>query len=247
MLPRHGRSWLAVLAGGTVLLTTACNQGNVRPDEKMTMPVGYTCCNFHYEKDWINDGNYAQLPMIPAGSPIRVTSYGRNLAHADIDGKPFRLGLDYGRDAETVEQWVAKLVVADDPKARLARYPTAVRQAIQNGQVMVGMSKEQVIMAVGYPLTSENPRFDAPFWRYWWSSFGEYQVHWQGDRVSRVTGDPTTVALMVAPGSAAPVAAPPAAAAVAPPDTAAAPAKTSTSKNQGGKPRGKSNANNGSK
>lgn len=209
-----------VLLAGLTLLAAGCNETSVRPtEEKPAMLSGYTCCNFHYEKDWINDGNYAQHPMIPAGTPIRVTEYGRYRAHVDIDGKPFRLGLDYGRNAETTEQWVAKLIVASDPKARLATYAGNVRQAIQNGQVMVGMTREQVIMSLGYPLTNENPRLDAPLWRYWWSSFGEYQVHWSSNRVSKLTGHPQTVTLMLAPGNAyaapAPVAAP--AATFAPP------------------------------
>src|SRR5882724_1493574 len=53
---------------------------------------GYACCDLHYEKDWINDGNYAELPMIPAGTPIEVLSYGSNRAYVKVDGKPMRLG-----------------------------------------------------------------------------------------------------------------------------------------------------------
>ena len=198
----HRRALLAVLACGAAALA-GCKVGEVKPEDQVPLISGYTCCNFHYEKDWINDGNYAQLPMIPAGSPIKVISYGSNRAQVEIEGKPYRLGHDYGREQETLEQWVRKLVVDQDPKVKLAAYPPAVRKAIQNGQIMVGMTKEQVIMAVGYPLTNENPRLDAPLWRYWWSSFGEYQVHWSGDRVGKVTGHDATVALMLAPGNAA--------------------------------------------
>ena len=34
---------------------------------------GYTCCNLHYDGDWISDANYTDLPFIPAGAPISVT------------------------------------------------------------------------------------------------------------------------------------------------------------------------------
>lgn len=206
------QKWPLLLACGMLLLAAGCKQSDTRPDEtKPALLAGYTCCNFHYEKDWINDGNYAQLPFIPAGTPIRVTEYGSHRAHVDIDGKPFRLGLDYGRTAETTEQWVAKLIVKDDPKAKLATYPAKVREAIEAGRIMLGMSKEQVIMSLGHPLTSENPRLDAPLWRYWWSSFGEYQVYWNSaGRVSKVDGHPQTVALMLLPGNATPAAAAPA-------------------------------------
>jgi hypothetical protein len=80
---------------------------------------GFACCNLHYDKDWINDGNYAELPMIAAGTPIEVVSYGRHRAYVKIDGKPMRLGHDYGRDQESLEQWVGKIVVSQDPRPRI--------------------------------------------------------------------------------------------------------------------------------
>lgn len=193
--------WILALAIGGLLV--GCKVSDTKPDEpEPALLSGYTCCNFRYEGDWINDGNYAQLPMIPAGSPIRVKSYGRYRAHVDIDGKPFRLGLDYGRNSETTEKWVAKLVTQTDPHVRLASYPPNVREAILAGKIMLGMSKEQVIMSLGYPITDENPRLDAPFWKYWWSSFGRYDVYWSGDRVSKVEAHPETLMYVLAPGHA---------------------------------------------
>lgn len=209
------RSLVALVAAAAVV-AGGCKKDEVKPDaaapapaaQAPALPAAYTCCNFHYNGDWINDGNYAQLPMIPAGTPIRLNSIDRYIAYVDIDGKKFRLGLDYGRAMETTEQWANKLIVKDDPKAKLAAYSPAVRKAIQNGQVMLGMTKEQVIMSLGYPITSENPRLDAPYWRYWWSSFGEYKIHWNGaGRVKEVTGHPETVGYMLAQGHAAPEAA----------------------------------------
>ena len=68
----------------------------VGSDGQPTFPrQGYACCDLHYDKDWINDGNYAELPMIPAGTPIEVLSYGRKRAAVKVDGKPMRLGHYY--------------------------------------------------------------------------------------------------------------------------------------------------------
>jgi hypothetical protein len=46
---------------------------------------GYTCCNLHYDRDWISDANWGNLPKIPPGTPIKVTSYGSNRAAVEID------------------------------------------------------------------------------------------------------------------------------------------------------------------
>ena len=159
---------------------------------------GFACCNLHYEKDWINDGNYAELPMIAAGTPIEVVSYGRHRAYVKIDGKPMRLGHDYGRDQETLEQWVDKIVVDEDPRPRIESYPQAVRAAIEAGKLMIGMTREQAIVSIGYPLTSENGPLDGPMWKMWRSTHGEYDLNFLPDgHLGSVTGEQEVTSVML--------------------------------------------------
>jgi len=92
--------------------------------------MGFACCTLHYEKDWISDGNYAILPSIPPGTPIKVLGYARHHAYAEINGRKMRLGHDYGREQESLDQWVHKIVVDTDPTAKIAGYPPEVQAAI---------------------------------------------------------------------------------------------------------------------
>ena len=205
------------ISGHSSLLTAAlllaffsgCKGSDTRPDDgspgaearkEAYMRSGYACCNLHYSGDWISDSNLAQLAFIPAGTPIKVKSIDGYRAYVDIDGKAMRLGHDYGRAQETTQQWVNKIVVLDDPKLKIAKFPPAVRNAIARSQLMKEMTTEQVIISVGYPQTDQNPRLDGPFWRYWWSSFGPYTVHWSANRVSRIDGHPETVNYMTYTG-----------------------------------------------
>ena len=159
---------------------------------------GFACCNLHYSKDWINDGNYAELPMISAGTPIEVVTYGKDRAYVNIEGKPMRLGHEYGRDQESLDQWVSKIVVAEDPRPRIKSYPKDVQDAIYEGKLVIGMTREQVITAIGYPLTSENVALDQPVWRMWRSTHGEYDLNFRSDgRLGSVTGDGDTTVLML--------------------------------------------------
>jgi hypothetical protein len=164
-----------------------------------TLPrQGFACCVLHYSRDWINDGNYAELPMIPAGTPVEVLSYGSNRAYVKIEGRPMRLGHDYGRDQETLQVWVGKIVVTDDPRPRIATYAPTVQAAIREGKVMVGMTREQAIAAIGYPLTSENLSLNDPVWRVWRSSHGEYQLNFGPDgRLKSITGDDSVTSLVI--------------------------------------------------
>jgi hypothetical protein len=159
---------------------------------------GYACCVLHYSRDWINDGNYAELPMIAAGTPIEVLSFGSNRAYVKVEGKPMRLGHDYGRSQETLEVWVDKIVVNDDPRPRIATYAPTVQAAIREGKVMVGMTREQAIASIGYPLTSENLSLNDPVWRIWRSSRGEYDLNFGPDgRIKTITGDDSVTSLVV--------------------------------------------------
>ncbi|QJD31409.1 hypothetical protein GNH96_10775 [Methylococcus geothermalis] len=152
--------------------------------------TGYTCCNLHFEGDWISDGNYGDEPFIAAGTPVKVYGMSGNVAYAEIGGRLMRLGHDYGRKQESLQQWVEKVVVTKDPKVRLATFPAEVQEAIRIGKMLEGMTKEQAIMAVGYPLTSDTTSLDAPVWHYWLSSFDQYQLVWDKQGKSKVSADP---------------------------------------------------------
>jgi hypothetical protein len=182
-----------------VMVSVGLSKPAPPPAGSQTLPrQGFACCVLHYSHDWINDGNYAELPMIPAGTPVEVLSYGFHRAYVKVDGKPMRLGHDYGRDQETLEAWVGKIVVNDDPRPRIATYAPPVQAAIREGKVMVGMTREQVIASIGYPLTSENVSLDAPMWRIWRSSHGEYDLNFGPDgRIKSITGDNEVTALVV--------------------------------------------------
>lgn len=172
----------------TALLALAACGSPPHRDETPWL-AGYTCCNLHYDGDWISDANYTDLPFIPAGAPISVAYPVKDSyrAYATIGGRPFRLGLDFGRPVEGAEQWVSKIVLRDDPRINNAAWSLEVRQAIAQGKIMVGMTKEQVLTAVGYPLPTKTPNLDSNVWRYWQTSSTQYDVHWENERVSQVS------------------------------------------------------------
>jgi hypothetical protein len=135
---------------------------------------------------------------VPAGKPVKLKGYGRNRLQVDVDGRAMRTGLDYGRAQETLGQFAEKLIVTDDPKAKIAKYPAEVREAIKNGQIVTGMTNEQTIIAVGYPQRDETVSLDAPVWNYWGSSFALYRVVWgKNERIKEIATDPATQARMV--------------------------------------------------
>lgn len=164
-----------------------------------SLPEGYLCCNMRTDGNWISDINYQESGkrIIPAGTPARVTGYGRYRVHVDLGGSKQAIGNDYSRDLD-LETFARRYVVTEDPSAKLAKFPAQVRAAIKSARLAPGMTREQVLMAVGYPVSSENADLNARIWRYWLSSFAEFQVVFDArDRVKEVTTDAQTRNMIV--------------------------------------------------
>ncbi|HYW58411.1 MAG TPA: outer membrane protein assembly factor BamE [Polaromonas sp.] len=141
------------------------------------MPDGFLCCNMRTDGKWISDINYVAPGkyVLPAGTPIKVTGYGRHRVMTQIEGQPQILGNDYSRDLQ-LDTFAQRYVVAANPQTKISTFPPRVREAIKSSRLFVGMTREQVLMSVGYPVTSENPRLEANIWRYWLNMNEEFQV-----------------------------------------------------------------------
>jgi hypothetical protein len=152
---------------------------------------GYLCCNMRSDGAWISDINYAEngKKIIPVGTPLKVTGYGRYRVKVEINGKKQEIGDDYSRDL-ALEDFAKRYVVSEDPAAKIAAYPRKIQDAIARARIVLGMTREQVLMSVGYPVSSETHDLDDKTWRFWVSSFSEFRVRFDdAGRVSNVDGD----------------------------------------------------------
>lgn len=138
---------------------------------------GYLCCNMRTDGSWISDINYEEngKTVIPAGTPVKVLGYGHYRVKLEIAGKKQAIGNDYSRDLP-LNVFAKRYVADDNPVDKLIQYPEPIRAAITSARLVKGMTREQVLMAVGYPVSSENPHLDSNVWRFWLSSFAEFRV-----------------------------------------------------------------------
>jgi hypothetical protein len=161
---------------------------------------GFLCCNMRANGTWISDSNYEETKatVVRVGTPLKHDGFGRYRVHVLIDGKRQSIGNDYSRDL-SLDAFAKRYLVKDDPKPKVAAARPAIRSAIEALKVANGMTKEQVLMAVGYPMSSENPSLDAKEWKFWLSSFAPFTVHFGSDNlVNKVEGDAETLAKVYA-------------------------------------------------
>ncbi len=183
------------VATTALMLVAACENmpkmpslggGKSAKAEAPALMTGYLCCNVRTDGSWISDSNYREnaKKVITAGTPVKVTGYGRSRIAMEVEGQSQTqyLGNDYSRSIGD-EALAKRYVTSEDPRQKMASFPAKVQAAIKASQLMIGMTQEQVLMSVGWPIADENQNTDARIWRYWLTSFEEFQVEFNSKRV----------------------------------------------------------------
>ncbi|NUZ06565.1 hypothetical protein [Piscinibacter koreensis] len=184
------RTWIAIAAALTAAVPgIAAAQANAQASDQR-----YTCCNLRYEKDWISDHSLTTRSFVPIGAQVVVTDWGRGTVYALIDGVKMRAGVDYGHFKGTREQLAETLFVRDDPKVRLAGFAPAVQAAIRAGRIVLGMTKEQVLMSLGPPRYEITPLpQSAANWVYYASDDGEFDIDFSDSGTAIAINAPSRV------------------------------------------------------
>lgn len=191
-------NWLRMTATTLALLLlsfsaqpTASGQPNskAKAEAEETTKL-YTAYNLWFEKPMkMLAINYRRGTMLPAGTEV---------LSVDIGGlgsrKPFVTlttvsgGGTYGiylrpkfHPGLSIEQFMERLVT-NQPLEELMQGMTELEiDAIRNGKLVVGMSKQAVLIARGYPPSHRTPSIDANAWLYWENRFRKKLVHFDKD------------------------------------------------------------------
>ena len=196
---RRGLGMLALVA-----IVAACKGPTV--PSPLTGESRYLCCNMHYEKPEISDVNYLRGTTIPFGTRVQILEVRRNTVKFQAAGHPpIELVLKYGKDQLSMDQYLSRIFVTEDPRLQLRPAPPPpakgrkgskaprpaekapeVEKLIETGTVEPGMTREQVLMAIGYPPAHRTPSLDSPTWVYWQNRWATMEVVFDGNKVARV-------------------------------------------------------------
>ena len=147
----------------------------------------YLCCNLHYEKPKITDVVYQQGALVPFGTRVTITKVHKQDVTFEAQGfPPITVVNKYGRAAVPMDTFVNRWFVERDPKLKLKNVPKKTRELIEAGQVDKGMTRDQVLMSLGYPPAHRTPSLDSPQWTYWQNRWQSFVVDFSGDKVDAV-------------------------------------------------------------
>ena len=142
---------------------------------------------FMYEKGVHNATNYWRGTLVPINTRVYLIS---------IDAKSMLLRLDNGETVrvENVPEYtrtdistIARRMLSRTP-VPIERFDKATTAAIKNGVLRFGMTREQVIMARGYPPAHETPSLDQDSWKYWSNRFVIQTIVFENGTLARGRG-----------------------------------------------------------
>jgi hypothetical protein len=188
---------VAVAAG--VALVVGCVRHVATTPHPLESQFRYTCCNLHYVKDEITDANYLRGDVLPLGTRVRIVEVRKDRVRFEVPGHATMTLVFRGDDERAFDVYLDRIFVADDPYARLPKLADTgqerfesdrLRRAIEEGDVEPGMTRAQVLLALGYPPADRTPSLDAPKWTYLAGRDDAFEVYFEGDAVARVHRDP---------------------------------------------------------
>lgn len=156
--------------------------------DKLEGKVVYTQVNMHSLKGkvvtWIN---YQVDSLIPVNTRVTVDKISGSKVVFTLKetGQTLALKNKASRSGMDGLAWASKHF-APIP-VNLAKFKKSEREAIALAKAQPGMSKEAVIVALGYPPAHKTPSLDSPSWLYWINKWNKIAVEFGSDgKVKRI-------------------------------------------------------------
>ena len=192
---RTGWLWALVLGSITVVCCSCqSNEGSSAPSsdgstQTAVAPDGavYTKYNIHFiSEKGKNKASYANWTewtghdMLPYNSKIEASSFLNRIRVVEVGtGREIEMEFHAGRMGMGAKEYI-DLITSPTPVS----YPDLSdvdRQGVKEGKALVGMSKQGVMIALGYPAKHETPSTDQNRWTYWKGRMANYAVEFDNN------------------------------------------------------------------
>jgi len=147
----------------------------------------FTQFSLYYEKGHHITTNYRIGILVPINTEVEFVRANKKTITVKIPGFDAEVNFvnvkDYsGEDVAGIFRRTFGVAPVD-----LNAFSETERSAIKRGAVEVGMSRNAVIKAMGYPPRHKTPSLDMNQWRYWKSRFDTVLISFEDDKVISIT------------------------------------------------------------
>jgi hypothetical protein len=186
-------AWVLVRSALSVLIALGAGAaGCSHPGAKVSHPppggTWYTQFTLQFERGRYRTTNYRRGFTLPINTEVALVSMDSDEIIVQIKSSGARLEVENvpKHTNESIHQAFDKLF--GSAPVDLSRFGDAEQKAIRAGKAEVGMSREAVLAALGYPPAVGTPALESDEWKSWDSRFTTLVVRFDEDRVVDVSG-----------------------------------------------------------
>ena len=149
--------------------------------------IYYVQHSFYAYKHKFVTTNYHIDTLIPINSRAKIT---------DMGGSEMEIQLPDMQNMEVtiknIEKYTHKNMqeikdrMLGKNKVDLGKFSKPIADAIKTGQVKVGMTKKEVLLAYGYPPVHKTPSLDDSRWTYWKTKWNRVILTFQDGKLSNI-------------------------------------------------------------
>ena len=119
--------------------------------------------------------------VIPAGTEILITKKSRKSFTFKFDNGAKKVVFEFHkpRMGMSLDEYIDKITSLEP--VSIASLSTQDKKGVADGKAYQGMSREGVMVALGYPAAHRTPSLDSTTWVYWTNRFGTLAVDFGAD------------------------------------------------------------------
>lgn len=141
---------------------------------------------FQYKTKYITT-NYHVGTVVPINTRVKITDIDDDemtIALMDQNNEEVEVENAEKYSRKTMEQFKA-LMLGTKP-VELSSSSPEIQKAIKAGELKVGMTKQEVLQAYGYPPAHATPSLDSDKWLYWMNKMNRIQVRFEADKLKEI-------------------------------------------------------------
>ena len=146
----------------------------------------YTQFVIRYEKGTHLTTNYRRGALIPVNTPVKLLNITSKTIEVEVYNSSQKLLVKNVEKHTGDDVYRAFDKLFARKKVNLSKFTSLELDHIKSGTVANGMSKDAVIIAIGYPPITETTNLDSNLWVYWSGRFNKFNVHFKDGKVSKV-------------------------------------------------------------
>ena len=185
------KGWMALWL--CFVVVACCSCASEEASSQARKEGVYTRYNLHYivEHGFVKGSfaNWTDWPghaFLPYNSKVRAETWINRIRFETDTGLAIMFEINPGRMGMSPSQYV-DLITSPTPVA-YDDLSDVDRQGIEAGKALVGMSKEGVKIALGYPARHRTPSLEDKRWTYWRGRHDTYVVEFDADgKVAGIT------------------------------------------------------------